>query len=263
MGGDGLPLQTRLLETRCHEDIETEATEHFYSSVDCAIVESGLSPIFEESFIETPTPSPEDINRLEAQVVAMLGLKQDESETSELLDSDTSTDLFSHASLHAKISARPDIASKPLPPLPLELLSISSPERRPSTPEQKPQDLNRGPDSAIALVQSPTIYPGSPHWNTSRSPRTPATLRQSRINLRPDDVSLSLDFGDRPVHSLSACTNVWGETPKEPPMKKFLHRLNGSNKKILSGVKNAGPRVFRIKHRKPDASPTIGRRYST
>jgi hypothetical protein len=199
----------------------------------------------------------------------MLGLRQDESETAESPGSDTSTDLFSHASLHAEISARPDIASKPLPPLPLELLSVNSPERSPSTPKQKPHDLNRELDSAVALVHSPTIYPGSPHWNTSRSPRTPVTFQQSKIHLNSEelsaieDLSRSLDFGDRPALSLSAYTNVWGETPKEPPMKKFLHRLSGSNRKVLSGVKNAGPRVFRVKHRKPDASLTIGRRYST
>ncbi|KAL5372631.1 hypothetical protein DPSP01_013340 [Paraphaeosphaeria sporulosa] len=75
MGDDGvdrLPIATRVLGSWSDDSFETEATEEFYSENIGHISKPYLPPLWEEGFIESPTPSPQDIDRLEADVIAML-----------------------------------------------------------------------------------------------------------------------------------------------------------------------------------------------
>ncbi|KAL1604115.1 hypothetical protein SLS60_005708 [Paraconiothyrium brasiliense] len=254
-------LEARLLETVYEDDIEeTYSMEQMYSNQLHEIAEFDLATLPEEDFIETPAPDPHVIDKLEADVIAMLGIASGDSDDFETFDSDASTRSTSGTSLPTGASSPRDIASKPLPPLPIESLSIDNETTNelPTTGARR-QDIDHRPDSAGALVQSPTMLPGSPGrmWDASRNPRTTVRHRPSRITLDPDqlsaieDLSHSLDFGERPLSlSLCAYTNIWSKPQKESPVKKFLNKVTEGNKKMYEGVKYAGPRSFRTRRRR-------------
>lgn len=246
-----------MLETVYENELHEEATDLPHSKATYDVTRFELATICEEDFIETPTPDPGVIDKLEADVMAMLGLDSNDAERSNTPNSDTTADSDSSASLQTRTSSPPEFASKPLPPLPPEAFSLddhASKSGKAYSPE--PQSPNSRSDNAIALIHSPTIHRGAPGCmrDTSTIPQTTVRYRPSRVTLDPnelsaiEDLSRSLDFGDRPLSlSLSAYTNIWSGSPKEPAMKRFLHKVSAGNKKMYRGAKNIGPHVLRFR----------------
>ncbi|KAF1969857.1 hypothetical protein BU23DRAFT_557276 [Bimuria novae-zelandiae CBS 107.79] len=212
--------------------------------------ESNLSPIAEESLIELLTRDPEVIDRLKAEVIAMLEPAPSESTSSPVaITSPTSTSADSTAESTADsasdISSDTEASSPPFtlpePSSPVLIfdfepdLPIQSPPMPP--PEAKDENLDYRPDSAVAFIHSPIIYPGSTprasHPKTSKI----VTYRPSRIALDEversaiEDLSRSLDFDTRPLSV----------------MKRVLRKMGAGNRKVYQGVKSAGPRVLRMK----------------
>lgn len=250
------PTGTSVLETWYDDSLDAEDGKSFHQIYATQIPESGLIHIGDEFLLETPTPSPEDIDRLEADVIAMLKLNPGNPAAQGPPAHESSAGKPQTATLKAVTFLLPDTTSKPLPPLPTERLSESDPRQEPEIIEPPHYNGRKRPDSGIVLDQSPRTQPHSPRWNTSRAPHQPITHRPSRIDLDAEDLagiedfSRSLDFGDRPILSLSAYAHIWPETHKEPPLKRLLDKVNDGNKRMLRGARNAGPRVFRSRRRK-------------
>lgn len=232
------------------EEVESETVQHFHSEHGYMGFENCLTPITEESMIESPAPDPEVINKLEEDVLAMLEPHTEDVDSPVASPSTVATDSESSLSVNTTLSSPPSTPPKVSSPVLPSRADLNPPIQTPEPLETKQQERDCRRDSAIAFVHAPIIYPG-PSWRTSLPTSQSISYRPSRIVLDQEELSAidtlsrSMDFGARPLSlSLDAYTDALDANQKESLVKKLVRKISTGNKRVFGSMKSARSRVL-------------------